>query len=54
MEIYKKQTTDKHVRKKKITKIKKDNQIIDDELEIANCINESFAKLGLYKGKKLS
>ena len=35
----------------KIAKLKEGHNVISDEKSIANCLNNCFARLGLYKGK---
>ena len=36
----------------KIAKLKEGHNVISDEKSIANCLNNCFARLGLYKGEK--
>ena len=38
----------------KIAKLKEGHNVISDEKSIANCLNNCFARLGLYKGEKIA
>ena len=49
MEIYQKINSNKQT--EKIAKLKDDHNVISEEKSIANCLNNCFARLGLYKGE---
>ena len=44
----------KHIRKKKIAKVKEHRKLIPDETSIAKRLNNCSARLGFYKGKEIA